>query len=85
VLRYEAHGKFGEHLRGVRVAQGTGESCNSSLLNALQTIPYASYLDLHSGRMNHLFYIIMNAINAPVDLKFYAIVARSKQYASMPT
>ena len=34
--RYWARGKFGEHERGVRVAQGAAES-NSSLLSALQT------------------------------------------------
>ena len=34
--RYEAHGKFGEHERCVRVAQGVAES-NSSFLSALQT------------------------------------------------
>ena len=35
-LRYEAHGKFWEHERWVRVAQGIAES-NSSFLSALQT------------------------------------------------
>ena len=34
--RYEAHGKFGEHERCVRVARGVAES-NSSFLSALQT------------------------------------------------
>ena len=34
--RYEAHGKFGEHERCVRVAQGVAES-NSSFLSAFQT------------------------------------------------
>ena len=34
--RYEACGKFGEHERCVRVAQGIAES-NSSSLSALQT------------------------------------------------
>ena len=34
--RYEAHGKFGEHKRCVRVAWGIAES-NSSFLSALQT------------------------------------------------
>ena len=34
--RYEAHRKFGEHQRCVRVAQGVAES-NSSFLSALQT------------------------------------------------
>ena len=33
--RYEARGKFGEHERCVRVAQGVAES-NSSFLSALQ-------------------------------------------------
>ena len=33
---YEAHGKFGEHERCVRVARGLAES-NSSFLSALQT------------------------------------------------
>ena len=32
----DAHGKFGEHERSVRVAQGVAES-NSSFLSALQT------------------------------------------------
>ena len=36
MLRYWPRGKFGEHERGVRVAQGTAK-CNSSLLSALQT------------------------------------------------
>ena len=50
VSRYiEAHGKFGVHGSGVRVSPGTGESCKSSLLNALQTIPCASYLDIHTA------------------------------------
>ena len=35
-LRYEACGKFGEHERRVRVAQGVADS-NSSFLSALQT------------------------------------------------
>ena len=35
-LRYEAHGKFGEHERCVRVAQGIAKS-HSSFLSALQT------------------------------------------------
>ena len=35
-LRYEACGKFGEHERCVRVAQGIAES-NSSSLSSLQT------------------------------------------------
>ena len=34
--RYEAHGKFGEHERCIRVAQGVAKS-NSSFLSALQT------------------------------------------------
>ena len=34
--RYEACGKFGEHERCIRVAQGIAES-NSSFLSALQT------------------------------------------------
>ena len=34
--RYEARGKFGEHIRYVRVAWGVAES-NSSFLSALQT------------------------------------------------
>ena len=34
--RYEAHGKFGENERCVRVARGVAES-NSSFLSALQT------------------------------------------------
>ena len=34
--RYEAHGKFGEHERCIRVVQGIAES-NSSFLSALQT------------------------------------------------
>ena len=34
--RYEAHGKFGEHERCMRVARGIAES-NSSFLSALQT------------------------------------------------
>ena len=35
-LGYEAHGKFGEHKRCIRVAQGVAES-NSSFLSTLQT------------------------------------------------
>ena len=34
--RYEAHRKFGEHERCIRVARGVAES-NSSFLSALQT------------------------------------------------
>ena len=43
--RYEAHGKFGEHERCVRVVQGIAES-NSSFLSALQT--------------SHVLHILMN-------------------------
>ena len=45
LLRYEAHGKFGEHERCVRVAQGIAES-NSSFLSSLQT--------------SHVLHILMN-------------------------
>ena len=45
--RYEAHGKFGELERCIRVVQGIAES-NSSFLSALQTSQVLSYLDEHT-------------------------------------
>ena len=57
--RYEAHGKFGEHERCVRVAQGIAES-NSSFFRALQTSQVLHISTNTSWRMNQLFYYIFN-------------------------
>ena len=56
--RYEAHRKFGEHERCIRIAQGIAER-NSSFLNALQTSHFISWWT-HSWHMNQLFYNIFN-------------------------
>ena len=57
--RYEAHRKFGEHKRCIRIAQGIAER-NSSFLNALQTPKYFISWWTHSWHMNQLFYNIFN-------------------------
>ena len=70
--------------RGVRVAWGSAES-NSSLLSALQLSNCAKYPDIRTAEAwtNLLFYNIIKAINAAINLKFYDCTACSKQYTSM--
>ena len=52
----DAHGRFGEHERSVRVARGAAES-NSSILSALQTSQVHPQLDIRKAKsMNQFFY-----------------------------
>ena len=52
----DAHRKFGEHEKRVRVARGAAES-NSSFLSALQTFRVHPQLDIRTAKsMNQFFY-----------------------------
>ena len=44
ILRYETRGKFGEHERDVRVAQGAGES-NFSLLTLFMVVSFLCFIN----------------------------------------
>ena len=58
--RYEAHGKFGELERCIRVSRGIAKS-NSSFLSALQTCQVLHIsMNTVSWRVNQLFYNIFN-------------------------
>ena len=52
----DARGKFGEHERSGRVAQGATKS-NSTFLSALQASQVHPYLDIHTAKsMNQFFH-----------------------------
>ena len=66
----DARGKFKEHERSVRVAQGVAESTSSSL-SALQTSQVHPKLDMRTAKsMNQFFYNIVTTKYC-AENKFY--------------